>query len=79
MRRLPATLAAALPVTDVTPLGALPGAAGGPGPLVAELADAEREWLRGALAGELAAAAQRIVDAQVSRAVPRAWEAREAS
>lgn len=70
MRRLPATLAAALPVTDVTPLGALPGAGGGPGPLVAELADAEREWLRGALADELAAAAQRIVDAQVSRAVP---------
>lgn len=63
MRRLPATLAAALPVTDVTPLGA--GAAGAQGPLVAELADAERAWLRSALAEDLAAAAQRIVDAQV--------------
>ncbi|KAK9842287.1 hypothetical protein WJX81_004659 [Elliptochloris bilobata] len=64
VRRLPATLAAALPVTDVTPLGAKLSAGAGEGPLVAELADAEREWLRGALAGELSAAAQRIVDAQ---------------
>ncbi len=62
VRRLPATLAAALPVTDVTPLG-LAGAGGGPG-LVAALADGERAWLRGALADELAAAAQRIVGAQ---------------
>ena len=56
MRRLPQTLAASLPVTDVTQLSL-----GGESPVMAELTESERAWL----ASQIAAAAERVIAAQV--------------
>ena len=64
LQRLPALLAAALPVTDVTPLQTLAGRA--QPPALAQIAPADRAWLQGVLENALQLAAERVLEKQVS-------------
>lgn len=66
-QRLPALLAAALPVTDVTALQMLPeaeNALGRPRP-AAQLASADRAWLQSLLESAMQQAADKVLEAQV--------------
>lgn len=64
MQRLPALLAAALPVTDVTPLQTLANRPQPPPPLT-QIAPADRAWLQGVLENALQQAAERVLVKQV--------------
>ena len=64
LRSLPDALAAALRVTDVTPLQGS-GSLQLPGPQLAELTSTERERLREALSQDLRQALQSFAEAQV--------------
>ncbi|KAK9904083.1 hypothetical protein WJX75_004054 [Coccomyxa subellipsoidea] len=66
LQRLPALLAAALPVTDVTPLQTLAGRA--QPPALAQIAPADRAWLQGVLENALQLAAERVLEKQQDRA-----------
>ena len=71
-QRLPALIAAALPVTDVTALQVLPeggNALSRPRP-AAQLAPADRTWLQTLLESAVQQAADKVSTAQVSPAVP---------
>ncbi len=65
LQRLPALLAAVLPVTDVTPLQT--GAGRAQPPAVAQIAPVDRAWLQGVLENSLQLAAERVLEKQVSR------------
>jgi len=64
MQRLPALLAAALPVTDVTPLQTLADRPQPP-PALTQIAPADRAWLQGVLEDALQQAAERVLVKQV--------------
>ena len=63
LERLPALLAASLPVTDVTPLQNMP--ARQQPPALAQIAPADRVWLQGVLENALQLAAERVLKKQV--------------
>lgn len=63
LERLPALLAASLPVTDVTPLQNM--AARQQPPALAQIAPADRVWLQGVLENALQLAAERVLKKQV--------------
>ncbi len=71
-QRLPALIAAALPVTDVTALQMLPegGNALGLPRAAAQLAPADRTWLQTLLEKAVQQAADKVLSAQVLPAVP---------
>ena len=76
-QRLPALIAAALPVTDVTALQMLPegrNALGRPRP-AAQLAPADRTWLQALLESAVQQAADKVLAAQVLPAMPADWDA----
>ena len=66
-QRLPALLAAALPVTDVTALQMLPEAGNAlrRPPPAAQLAPADRAWLQSLLESAMQQAANKVLEAQV--------------
>lgn len=63
LERLPALLAASLPVTDVTPLQTM--TARQQPPALAQIAPADRIWLQGVLENALQLAAERVLKKQV--------------
>jgi hypothetical protein len=67
-QRLPALLAAALPVTDVTALQMLPeaGSTVGRPRQAAQLAPADRTWLQGLLESAMQQAAEKVLETQVA-------------
>ena len=71
-QRLPALIAAALPVTDVTALQMLPeggNALGRPRP-AAQLSPADRTWLQALLKNAMQQAADKVLSAQVPPSIP---------
>ena len=74
-QRLPALIAAALPVTDVTALQMLPegGNAVGRPRAAALLAPADRTWLQTLLENAVQQAADKVLSAQVLPAMPAMW------
>lgn len=72
LQRLPALLAAALPVMDVTPLQALPegGSALSWQRPAGQLAPADRAWLQSMLESAMQQAADKVLEAQVPPCFP---------
>ena len=72
LQRLPALLAAALPVMDVTPLQALPegGSALSRQRPAGQLGTADRAWLQSMLESAMQQAADKVLEAQVPLCFP---------